>query len=493
MKKLAGLAVIVVAILGSSYGMGLITERTLKKNLAMINQSNGLVIDIEQYHRGWFKSNALLDCTLHVPSRTETTEEGVVTTIAAQDYKMKVPLRINHGPIMFVAGKPYFGLGYAHSDLTLPQPYAEQFKQEFTAESTLPMLNVNVHVNYLNNSSVWMDLSPFKLISKTDKTQIEWLGLGSKVNVSSNHNNVNGHLTISGLNMVKSDVTAMLGQVKSDYDMHRSNLGMYLGDANASFASFVVTKGDQKTLDIQNVDVHSNSGNHDDLLDSHLKATLETMSVDTKKYGPILLDLSIKNIDAVILAKINEQSDKLQQGTDAERQQLLMTLLPELPKLFSKGAVLEISALNIGMPEGTIKGNVLVSLPKIDASNPFQLMQAIEGAGQVTVPSVLLKRLLNDEAKKVLQNQTAVQEAVVIQEPKTATTPAATVEVVASAPTSPADIEQQAIAMADAKLATLVSSGLFAQNGDDYLVEFKLTHGQLSVNGKPFNPAMMQF
>lgn len=496
MKKLVGLAVILAALLlGSYYGMGLITERTLKKNIAMINQTNGLIIDIEQYNRGWFRSNALLNCTLHVPSRTETNEAGVVTTIAAQDYKMNVPLLISHGPIMLVAGKPYFGLGYAHSDLTLPQPYADRFKQEFTADSTQPLLAINIHVNYLNSSSVWMDLSPFKVIEKADKAQFEWLGLGSKIHISSNRKNVKGQVHITGLNVVnvKDNLTATLGQVNSDYDMHRTDLGMYLGDANLSLASFVITKAAQQAFDVQNLDAHSNSGTHDGLLDSHLKATLDKLSVDAKNYGPILLDLSIKNIDAVVLAKINEQSDKMQQSTDVERQQMMMALLPELPKLFSKGAIFDISALNVEMPEGIIKGTMLVSLPKTDASNPFQLIQAIEGEGKVSIPAVLLKRLLNDEARKSLQNQAVVQEEVVVQEPKAATAPAANVAVVASTPVSPVDIEQQAMTLADAKLATLVSSGLFAPNGADFLVDLKLTHGQLSVNGKPFNPAMMQF
>lgn len=494
MKKLVGLAVVLAAlILGSYYGMGLVTERTLKKNIAMINQSNGLVIDIEQYHRGWFRSNAMLNCTLHVPSRTDTTSAGVVTTIAAQDYKMKVPLLINHGPVMFVAGKPYFGLGYAHSDLTLPQPYAEQFSQEFTPESIPPLLKVNIHVNFLNNSMIGMELLPFKLISKADATQFEWLGLGSKVNVSSNRANVKGLVSVNGLSLSKNNINATLGKVHSDYDMHRTDLGMYLGDANLSFASLTVTKADQKALDVQNVDVHSKSGTHDGLLDSHLNITLDKLSIDAQNYGPVLLDLSIKNIDAVVLAKINEQSEKLQQGTDAERQQMLITMLPELPKLLSKGATFDISALNIGMPEGTIKGTLSVSLPKMDASNPFQLIQAIEGQGKVTIPSVLIKRLLNDDAKKTLLNQAATQPAVVTQEPKAETTPVANDAVVSPAPVSAADIDQQARTQADARLATLVGSGLLAANGSDFIIEFKLTHGQLSVNGKPFNPAMMQF
>jgi len=48
MKKLAGLIIILaVLILGGYYGMGFLTERTIKRNINVINQSNGLYADVE--------------------------------------------------------------------------------------------------------------------------------------------------------------------------------------------------------------------------------------------------------------------------------------------------------------------------------------------------------------------------------------------------------------------------------------------------------------
>ena len=44
MKKLAGLIIILaVLILGGYYGMGVLTEKTIKKDIAIINQSNRIV------------------------------------------------------------------------------------------------------------------------------------------------------------------------------------------------------------------------------------------------------------------------------------------------------------------------------------------------------------------------------------------------------------------------------------------------------------------
>ena len=97
MKKLMGLVVIITALILSSYfGMGLITERTIKKNIDVINQSNGLFVDIERYNRGWYSSTAELNWRLHVPERLSTNAAGQSTTVAAQDYKIQMPITRKH-------------------------------------------------------------------------------------------------------------------------------------------------------------------------------------------------------------------------------------------------------------------------------------------------------------------------------------------------------------------------------------------------------------
>ena len=57
MKKIAGLAVfLAVLILGSYYGTGIVTERTLKKNIALLDHSNGWAFEMAEYKRGFYRS-----------------------------------------------------------------------------------------------------------------------------------------------------------------------------------------------------------------------------------------------------------------------------------------------------------------------------------------------------------------------------------------------------------------------------------------------------
>ncbi len=519
MKKLIGLVVILAAlVLGGYYGMGLVTERTLKRNVDVINQSNGLFVDIEHYDRGWFTSAALLNWRLHIPERIVKDSNGQSTTVPAQDHKIQMPLTIYHGPIIYTGTGVRFGLGYAHSDLLMPAQYVTKFTNLFTPASTQPKLVLSVFVNYLNNSRLNIGLPTFKLIAKQGGDQFEWYGMDSDFSISSNLKTIDGSVTIDGASLIKNKMKAMLGKVTSDYDLHQTDSGLYLGDASMSLPSLIVSENEQKTLDIQQFAVHSSSDIEGGLFGSTLKVSLDKMTAHGKSYGPALLEMSIKNLDAQVLAAINEQANKMQQGaSDSERQQALFTLLPQLPKLFSQGAQFEISKLSLVMPEGPIEGDLLVSLPKGDAGNPFQLLQKVQGHGTLKIPAAVLQDFIAISVKQKLIAQPIAQQ-VTAQSTENAATPStpdagapttasdattsveghatppqAGTPVDASQPMTVVDIEQQAQVQAQQKLSTMVQNGLLTLQGKEYVIEVNLQQGQLSINGKPFNPAMMQF
>ena len=356
--------------------------------------------------------------------------------------------------------------------------------------------------------------------------------MDSNISVSSNWQNIDGNLIVDGALWTKNKIKATLGKVSSEYALHQSEAGLYLGEASLSFPSLVVMDDKQKIVDIEKFGLHSSSSVEKGLFNSSFKASLDKMTGQGKIYGPALLEMSIKNLDAKVLADINQQANKMQQGADNDRQQALLAMLPELPKLFSKGAQFEITKLSLVMPEGLIAGDLLISLPKGDSGNPFQLLQKVQGHGILKVPVAVLKELVMASVKQKLLSQPTLQQAMVQQiktntptagqvavvAPEAAAAPEAAVPTVVVAPAVPAvapasdtksnptqenqdqnkpmtaaDVELQATEQTDRKLSTLVQAGLLSVQGTEYVIELNLQQGQLSVNGKPFNPAMMQF
>ncbi len=515
MKKIVGSVVTLAAlVLGSYYGTGLVTERTLKKNMDRINQSSGLSVEMTSYHRGLFTSKAQLTWQLQTPERLIKTPDGKSTVEPSKTITIDMPIAIYHGPVIIAADGVHFGLGYASSQLTLPEDYKAKFAEYFSSESIIPTLDLNLSVSYLNETHVHVNMPAFRLISKQDKSQFEWLGMTSDHSISPTMSHVDGSLTVNGIRFTKDDRIAVLDKVKLAYDLNQSLAGLYLGKGNIDVPSLVVTQEGHPRFEVIAFQATSSSDVVDALFGSSFQASFDKVLFHDKTYGPGQLVLSIKNLDAAVLADLNERANQMQQGTEAERQQAMLTLLPELPKLLGQGAMIELSELHVVMPDGAVDGSLRVTLPKGDAGNPFQLIQKIEGESKVKVPATLLKNLLvhSEKQRLVLQSTPPEQQASTQQDTPVqaaAPTPVAppvaapaamplqpqepSQAIVVSAPVSAPDLDQLAVVEADKKIAALLKAGALVEDGGDYVVDVKLTAGRFSVNGHPFNSGMLQF
>jgi uncharacterized protein YdgA (DUF945 family) len=484
MKKLAGLVIILAAlILGGYYGMGVLTEKTIRKNIEVIDQSsNGVRAEIQQYDRNFFSSNANIKWNLHIPQRVITNANGMSQTVPAQDYVMNTPLKIYHGPIIFTNYKVRFGLGYAESVFPFPPEYETEFNSTFSSQSIKPQLDLSIFVNYLKQSTLNSEIPAFKLVSKVGNGHFDWLGLNSTTTVSSEMKRISGTITFEGAHISKDDVTADLGKVLTDYDLHETLSGLYLGDASFKLPLFTITANSKKLFSINALNIKSGSDIKRRLFSTDFMLTIKSFFANSQNYGPGKLEMALRNIDADVLARINQQTTAIQNGTEAERQQAIIALLPEVPKLFSKGAEFEISRLSLVIPEGTIEGNLFVSLPKGDNANPFELMQKIHGNAKLKVPMAAVKKLMQNSVIQQIANQPDLKQR--LQASQAPTTQPNQI---------PPTTEQLASTQADKQLSQLQQNGLITVQGTDYFVDLTLDQGKFTVNGKPFDSSMLKF
>ncbi len=487
MRKIIGLVVILAAlVLGSYYGMGFVTERTLKRDLEMVNQSNGLFVDIANYKRGWLKSTAMLKWRIHVPQKMIKNQDGQSTILVAKDYNVEMPLVIHHGPIIFADKSLMFGLGYASTDIALPDAYKAEIDSNYIAQPAKPHMLVSVFVNYLNQSRLRMHVPQFKLIAKQgQQDQIEFKGITSDVNISSKRNRIDGDFVIEGITLVKNNLKLSLDSVNTDYNLHRSHQGLYLGVARLKLPSMQVTQNEKIMFAVDKLDIQSDSDINDGLFNSNLNVGFDKLINQNKQYNRGRLAVSIKKIDAEVLARVNQQLSSMQQNSETDRQHLLLSLLPELPRLVSKGAEFEVSDFHVAMSEGDVKANLRLVLPSENSGNPFQLVQKIHGQGHLSIASGLLKSLIQESIKKKLIAAINVQQA--IAQPQADAAAQSTTPLV-----SPTDVNQQAASQANEKIAAMIKSGLLVSQGSDYNVDLELSQGKLMVNGKAFNAEMMQ-
>jgi uncharacterized protein YdgA (DUF945 family) len=368
--------------------------------------------------------------------------------------------------------------------MPFPEQYTKQFDEQFTSQSVKPRVDFSIFVSYFLKSTVELNVPKFKLIAKDGHAQFLWKGMETDLNLSSSKDQIDGHLVIDGITFSKDDTEVNLEKMTTEYDLHQTLSGLYLGEATFNLPSFIVTNNKTPMVHIKDLSMSSSSDIEDKLFSTDFNLGVKSILVNKKIYGPGEVEMSLRNLDADVLAQINQQASTMQNGSEAERQQAVMSMLPELPKLFSKGAEFEISKCNFKIPEGSVDGSLLVSFPKGDTSNPFELLQKIQGHSKIKAPKSLVKQLITQSIVQQMAKQPDLQQALIKQMQSTNNT---------SSPKIQVSDEKLAAIQADNQINAMIQKSLIVSSGSDYEVELSLTKGNLTVNGKPFDSSMLQF
>lgn len=507
MKKVTGIVILLVVLLfGSYFATGIITERTVKNNLSVVNHSNGLYAEVVSYKRGWFQSQALLDWSINVPAREITNANGQAEKIPAQSYQIEMPLVIYHGPIIFSNVGVMFGLGYAHTDLSLPIKVAEQFDAYFKKGSTKPAMAISLFVNYLNDTQVNIHIPEFNLAAKQGNMEFNWQGMSSKVKTTASLSKVGGSFDIQGFGYLQNQVQLTVGDISGTYNLHKTDSGLFYGDAAAQIPSVLIKNLHDKIFELTDFSIETRTDVESNLFNSYLTSSMKELFFNGRVFGPGKFEIAIKNLDAQVLAQINDLVSKAQQGTDADKQQAILSILPQLPRLFAQGAVIDMSKLTLVVPEGEVAADFNVSLPKGPFSNPFELIQKITGKGTLKLPAGLLKGMMAHSVKQKLMSQVssnadvgntsstgvAATGAGAAVASNNKTNSATQADGNATGVTSLDDMDKQVSSETDREINQMLQSGLLVQQGADYVVTIQLIQGQFVVNNKPFTPAMLK-
>lgn len=521
MKKIIGIVVLLlVVILGGYFGTGLVTEHTIQKNLAALNQANGMSAELVDYRRGLFTSDALLTWRMQVPEKVTKKSDGGTVVTPPKSYTFEMPLVMYHGPVMFQNGRFRFGLGSATGRLSLPDAYMEDFSSLFTEKSTKPKLTISFFITYLNKTHVEANIPEFQLFTKQHHTEIDWMGMDSDLRFSPESTRLQGNFLLEGLRILGKQFRIVLNKLSTSYDVHKTENGLFLGEARLALPSLQVTSGGKTELELKQLELNSKSDvDNDALFFSSFHGRYKSLVSREKTYGPAEVNVSLKNLDADILADLNQRFNQLQQmdTATAETPQLLFSLLPDVPKLLERGAVFEVSTLKAALPDGELDGSMKLAFPKVEPGEaPLQALPKVEGEGHLRMPAGFLKAVLARSIKdklmraraQALAGDSAASEPQADNKPdvQVAKSDEAKVQdeedlpkVRALAPASldeqgaMAKIDQQSSQEAEEKLAELVRIGALQEKGADYVLELKLSSGRLLVNGHPFHSGMLSF
>lgn len=466
MKKWIGFPVSLVVLVLITYDlMGLMVQSTLNKVINKIPQNSIINLQIDQFQHGWFSSKALWVFKMHIPAQTIMDKNGVPQTEPPLDFEMTLPITIKHGPVFFTNDGIRFGIG---------------------AITTQPETHYGAFINYLNQIIIKYNLPSFgmrvKEVSNNEEFQFNWMGLSALLSLSSNIDNLDSYLKLYGIDGSGNNSVFKIGTITYSFNSKRIQEWLWIGQSHFNISSISVTSNNQNILDLNEFDFILNSDIKNETLNFDCKLSLQKLLANNQNYSPAMLKLSLKNLDPEVMATLNKQTFSMLQNSDSHL--VALGLATELPKLLSKGPVLELSEMTINLPEGKIVGNFKISLPKTEINDLSKAMQQAQGQGYFKAPITIVKELMTSSIKSNISSNQQTKQTSQNQDTS------------AQSPANPTSItsglDEEAKNQTNQILKNMVEKGFLKITDKDYILQFKLENQQFIVNGKLFTPDMLR-
>ena len=458
MKKWIGLFCLVVVVLFAYYIMGVMAKNTLTNNIDSFPKSSVINVHLDHYQQGWFSSKAQVNVKMHIPAQKITDQNGIAKMDTPLDLDISIPIRIKHGP--FIKTDNGFRFGIAEI-------------------ATRPETHYKALINYLRETVIKYSLPSFNLKGNDGTAdgavQINWNGLNTKLRFSSNLDKINTSLNVYGLSGSASNIEFNFEKFEHEAQLWRHQEWLWLGQSNLSLASVIINAPDAQNFKLQGLDMRFNSAVNDNKVAIDCNLSLEKLTVDNQNYGPGVFRLNIKNLDPNVMAKLNQQEANMVEN-NVDPNLAMLAVAAELPKLLTKGPIIELSEMNLILPEGQINGNFKIWLPENEAKDSAKAMQKVRGEGHFKAPIRLVKSLTVSSIKSDLEKKAQKQQPASVTNP-TAAFPAP----------SAANPEAEAEKQAEQLISDLTNKGFLKVDGDYYVVNFTLENQKVMINGKPLN------
>ncbi|WBV63676.1 YdgA family protein [Legionella pneumophila 130b] len=446
MKKwIISVLLLVVIVLCFYPIIGMMALSTVK-NVDNIPRNPFLTWQLKDNHRGWFCSTAVLNLLVDLPAQENKDAQGNVKVQPALHLSLDFPIVIHHGPFIMTNNGLHFGLAWV---------------------TTKPETHYGALINYLNQTVVSYSLPSINMQGTNNGDQgnfvFVWQGLSAKLKVNPKVDKASGHVTMYGMSTKVQETDVRIGKVKINFALNRYMDDLWLGDSSILLSSVSTITNSQPVFDLQDLSMDAWAGINNNLLDFNLQLSLNKFLMNNNSYGPGQLKIELKNLDPKAMAKLN------QLNYDYPSNQI--AILAEIFNLLSKGATLNLNQ-ELDTPQGHLSSSLNLALTKSSFSNPGDLLQNLKGNGQFKAPIKLVKQLLFESIKS-----------------KTAT-PAA--DMSQSQVTEPlVDVDAEAHKQTEEILQKWVNKGILKVEGDYYQASFTLENTQFTVNGQPFDPALL--
>lgn len=454
----AGAAVVAIAYPASAWFLGMQVQSSFDEQYRALEEQPYIKVVSRDYQRGLFSATETVTFELKGISELMATPSlGDEAAPPAEPIRFTVRTEIKHGPL---PGFSAFGAAVTDSELVLTPEQQKAVAPLFGDKKPMQVHTVfklfGGGVSTLSSPAFTLD-TPAKDDEKP--AHVSWGGIEMTVDFSSHMRQYSIKGDMPGLELKKDDGShAQLTGMHIEGDQQRAFddiSNFYIGNSHITLAQFSFNEATQpgeeassKPMLIKQLTYDIAAPMNGEFVDLIAKVGVETAQIGDQNYGPAHYDFSLRHLHARTTAElyqklmkwyadparlIAEQAGNPTAGLETLRDPAL-ALLKYAPEI-------RLDRLSFKSPQGEANVSANVKLGEIqpdDLANPFALLGKLDAGADLNLPEEFMGDLVGMD-----------------------------------------------------KLGAFEQMGYVTRDGKLLRSKIAFAKGQLTVNGKPFNPLAM--
>lgn len=392
-KLLLPLALVLFLLLlagaAAPYWMGMQTETDFTDRLNAMAKTAGIPAQQISFERGWFSSHATNKFML----------PGTPFVIHADHQIEHGPLPLSRLRNMEIAP----AIALIRTTLVLNTGKAAPAKTTSLVKNLPPIkLTSIIDLSGDLSSSLTIDGGSRKLVSGS----LRWMPVTGMIFSGRGGRHIKSELTLPLVTHKGSDIGMTLKNLKFVSDHKEGKAGYMFGHSKLSFAKLEITP----LIELNGLQISSKSQSSGRFVNSTLNYDLKKAVVSNESYGPGTIQLVIRRLDTATLKKFENELNKLYARTlpDEQFQLMLVGKLIELGGNLSRhNPELELTRLHFKTNAGDLVGSakfVVQGDKQNITTNPMQILTAIKGEAELSIPASLAKAAVMPQIQLDLQS-----------------------------------------------------------------------------------------
>lgn len=368
-----GLVVAVILTFGPLF-TGMYFQREYNKILAFYNSNQQIHIQLIEYKRHWFHSNALVKIKIVNSDFFDHVIQDFPKEYVLQQY-------IQHGPVIYYLtdGLPsLFGLAAIHNSLQLTPETTKLFAALGLNQNSLDMNDdfITFNGNYYKHIKFRMldAIYPNTIIHvKLKEFEGEfWLWPLQE--------RISGNLQFQGLSIADDQASITAPSIALQFDQHVNVKNFWLGNNSLLIPEINWVEEGVASIEIHDVNFNGFVEEQTGMLNGSRQFDIGKINLDDNEVGPLHLQFSVARLDAQAAEELLLTYHKIMQRGELYQSQLKQNIYMLLPDLITPGASVTLDDLEVKTPEGKLQMNGELNWALEKASIPDNLMDLLQVA-----------------------------------------------------------------------------------------------------------------